>query len=62
MRLKYCNEAFLVAIYLINQLSSKVIQNSTPLERVHSQKPDFSLYTIECACWPNLRPYNTRKL
>jgi histone deacetylase 1/2 len=63
MPLKFWDEAFLAAVYLINRMPSKTIQNSTPLECLFKQKPDYSsLRTFGCACWPNLRPYNTRKL
>ncbi|WVZ49395.1 hypothetical protein U9M48_000761 [Paspalum notatum var. saurae] len=42
---------------------SKVINYSTPLKRLFHTKPDFSsLRIFGCACWPNLRPYNDRKL
>jgi hypothetical protein len=63
MPLKFWDEAFITVTYLINRLPSKVIDNQTPLERLLHQKPDYSmLRTFGCACWPNPRPYNTRKL
>jgi histone deacetylase 1/2 len=63
MPLKFWDEAFITATYLINRLPSKVINHQTPLERLLHQKPDYSmLRTFGCACWPNMRPYNTRKL
>lgn len=63
MPLKFWDEAFLAATYLINRTPSRVIQFATPLERLLKQKHDYSsLRTFGCACWPNLRPYNTRKL
>ena len=63
MPLKFWDEAFLAATYLINRMPSKVIDNSTPLELLFGQKPDYSALRIfHCACWPNLRPYNSRKL
>lgn len=63
MPLKFWDEAFLAACYLINCLPSKVIQFDTPLERLFKQVPDYkSLPTFGCACWPNLRPYNSHKL
>jgi histone deacetylase 1/2 len=63
MPLKFWDEAFLAATYLINRIPSKVIDNTTPLKRLFHQKPDYSfLRTFGCACWPHLRPYNTRKL
>ena len=63
MPLKFWDEAFLAATYLINRIPSKVINTSTPLELLFGQKPDYSFLRIfGCACWPNLRPYNSRKL
>lgn len=63
MPLKFWDEAFITATYLINRLPSKVIQFDTPLECLFHKKPDYSsLRTFGCACWPNLRPYNSRKL
>ena len=63
MPLKYWDEAFITATYLINRLPSKVIANTTPLERLYHQKPDYnSLKIFGCACYPNLRPYNRHKL
>jgi histone deacetylase 1/2 len=63
MPLKFWDEAFIAATYLINRIPSKVINHATPLERLLNQKPDYSsLRTFGCACWPNLRPYNTHKL
>jgi histone deacetylase 1/2 len=63
MPLKFWDEAFLTATYLINRMPSKVINFDTPLERLFHTKPDYeSLHTFGCACWPNLRPYNNHKL
>jgi histone deacetylase 1/2 len=63
MPLKYWDEAFLTATYLINMLPSKVINNDTPLHRLLGTRPNYSsLRVFGCACWPNLRPYNKRKL
>jgi len=63
MPLKFWDEAFITATYLINRLPSKIINNQTPLECLFHQTPDYSsLRTFGCACWPNLRPYNARKL
>jgi histone deacetylase 1/2 len=61
MPLKFWDEAFLAATYLINMLPTKVIDNETPMERLLT--PDYaSLRTFGCACWPNLWPFNKRKL
>jgi hypothetical protein len=63
MPLKFWDEAFLTAVFIINRLPSKVIANDTPFSRLLGQDPEYSsLRTFGCACWPNLRPYNTRKL
>jgi hypothetical protein len=63
MPLKYWDEAFLTAVYLINRLPSKVIQSQTPMERFFGNFGDyFLLRTFGCACWPNLCPYNRHKL
>ena len=63
MPLKFWDEAFLTATYLINIRPSKVIKLESPITRLFGIKPDFkSLRVFGCACWPNLRPYNTRKL
>jgi hypothetical protein len=63
MPLKFWDEAFQAAVFLINRLPSKVIDHDTPLHRLYGQQPDYSfLRTFGCAVWPNLRAYNTRKL
>uniref|UniRef100_A0A8R7JX46 Retroviral polymerase SH3-like domain-containing protein n=1 Tax=Triticum urartu TaxID=4572 RepID=A0A8R7JX46_TRIUA len=63
MPLKFWDEAFLAATYLINRTPSKVINLETPLEKLFHETPNYhSLRTFGCACWPNLRPFNARKL
>jgi histone deacetylase 1/2 len=63
MPLKFWDEAFLTATFLINLLPRKVINHDTPVKRLLHSKPNYeSLCIFGCACWPNLRPYNTRKL
>jgi hypothetical protein len=57
MPLKYWDEAFLAATFLINHIPSKTINFETSLERLYHTKPDYG-----CACWPNLCPYNAHKL
>jgi hypothetical protein len=61
--LKFWDEAFLTATYLINLLPSKVIDFDTPFQRLFKETPDYSaLRVFGCARWPNLRPYNAHKL
>lgn len=63
MPLKFWDEAFLTAAYLINLLPSRILNFTTPVERPFHTKPDYMLLrTFGCAVWPNLRPYNSRKL
>jgi hypothetical protein len=60
--LKFWDEAFLTATYLINRLPTRVIDNKCLLERLFNT-PNYSLLRVfGCACWPNLRPYNKHKL
>jgi hypothetical protein len=63
MPLKFWDESFLAATYLINRTPSKVINFETHIERLYRVKPDYtSLRVFGCVCWPNLRPYNKHKL
>lgn len=63
MPLKFWDEAFLTATYLINILPSRIINYKTPVELHLKETPDYnSLRIFGCACWPNLWPYNTRSL
>jgi hypothetical protein len=63
MPLKFWGEAFCHAVYLINRLPSKVIDNQTPFLRLYGKEPEYTdLRVFGSACWPNLRPFNTRKL
>lgn len=63
MPLKYWDEAFLTATFLINRLPSQVIGNASLLEKLFDKKPDYSfLRVFGCACWSNLRPFNSHKL
>lgn len=63
MPLKFWDEAFLTAVFLINRLPSRVINADSPFKRLFDKSPDYSFLRIfGCAVWPNLRPYNSRKL
>jgi hypothetical protein len=42
MPLKFWDEAFQTATYLINMLPSKVIDNETPMERLLHKTPDYA--------------------
>jgi hypothetical protein len=63
MPLRYWDDAFQTACYLINRLPTHVIQNQSPFEKLFHCAPNYLfLKTFGCACWPNLRPYNSHKL
>jgi hypothetical protein len=63
MPLKFWDEAFLTATYLINRTPSRVLNFDIPLTHLFQEQPNFSfLRVFGCACWPNLRPYNKHKL
>jgi hypothetical protein len=63
MPLKFWDEAFLTATFLINIIPSKVLGFESPTEHLLQVTPNYdALRTFGCACWPNLRPYNKRKL
>jgi hypothetical protein len=62
MPLKYWDEAFLAATYLINRTPTKVLDYDT-LHKLLGTTPDYSnFHVFGCACWPNLRSYNAHKL
>lgn len=51
MPLKFWNDAFKTACFLINRLPSRVINSSTPLEKLLGTKPDYSfLRKFGCVC------------
>jgi len=61
--LKFWDEAFMTVVYLINRLPSKTLNHATPFERLLGEPPEYKhLRVFGCAVWPNLRPYNARKL
>jgi hypothetical protein len=63
MPLKYWDDAFITATFLINLLPTKVLNLESPTEKLIHVKPNYeSLHVFGCACWPNIRPYNKHKL
>ncbi|KAH9667020.1 retrovirus-related pol polyprotein from transposon RE1 [Citrus sinensis] len=62
MPLKFWQEAFSYATFIINRLASPVLKNKTPFELLYSLKPDYTQIKIfGCECFPFLRPYNRHK-
>jgi hypothetical protein len=63
MPLKYWSQAFFTATYLISHTPSKLLDFHTSIHCFLGATPDYtSLQTFGCACWLNLRPYNSRTL
>lgn len=56
-------DVFENTVYLINLLSSPVLQHRSPYFMICHKYPNFNFLIIfGCECWPNLRPYNRHKL
>jgi histone deacetylase 1/2 len=63
MPVRFWDEAFLTATFLINRLPTRVIDNASPMKCLSQSKPDYTmLNSFGCACWPHLRPMNNKKL
>lgn len=61
--LRFWDEAFTTACYLINRMPTPVLRKDTPLHRLFKVQPNYDFLRIfGCACWPSLRKYNTHKL
>jgi hypothetical protein len=61
--LRFWDDAFQTACYLINRLPQTLLKNISPFEKLFHTAPEYNfLKTFGCACWPNLRPYNSHKL
>ncbi len=60
---RFWDDTFQMACYLINRLPTKLLHNISPFEKLFNTSPNHSfLKKFGCACWPNLRSYNTHKL
>ena len=60
--LKFWVEAFISFVHIINVLPSPIIQGDTPHHKLFHTTPNYAHFKVfGCACYPNLRPYNTRK-
>ena len=63
MPLKYCQEAFTHATFIINKLASHVIEIKTPFELLYQCKSNYlDIKVFGCECYPFLRPYNKHKV
>jgi hypothetical protein len=63
MPLKFWDEAFITATYLINRLPTRVIDNLSPLSCLFNTPPNYSMLKIfGSVCWPHLHLYMKHKL
>lgn len=63
MPIRYWVEAFNTAMFLINRIPSKLLNNRSPWECLFHHPPDYKfLKCFGCLFFPWLRPYNKNKL
>lgn len=56
-------DTFSIAVYLTNRLPSIDLQGISPMEKLFTMKPDYSILKIfGCLCFPSLRSYNNHKI
>jgi transposase InsO family protein len=61
--LNYWDDAFQTACYLINRMPTPLLKNPSLYKVLFHTCPGHTLLRVfGCACWPNLRPYNSHKL
>jgi len=58
----FWDEACLTSCYLINRLSTPVLKNKSPFQTLFNRTLDYTFQKkFGCACFPNLRLYNSHK-
>lgn len=63
MPLSFWWDAFQTLVFLINRLPTTILKNKSPYQVLYNRVRDYSFIKIFCcACFPNLRPYNSHKL
>lgn len=61
--LKFWSYAFTTAAYLINRLTTRILENQSPYFWLYGKQSNyFKLRDFGCLCYPWLRPYNQNKL
>ena len=60
---KFWDEAVSTATFLINRMTTPLLQNKSPYEVLFHLLPDYNLFrTFGCLCYPHLRDYSPHKL
>ena len=60
---KFWDEAVSTSTFLINRMTTPILQHKSPYEVLFNIKPDYNLLrTFGCLCYPYLRPYSPHKL
>ena len=60
---KFWDEAVSTATFLINRMTTALLQNKSPYEVLFHLQPDYNLFrTFGCLCYPHLRAYSPHKL
>lgn len=50
LAIKYCEDAFLTATYIINRLPTKILQTKTHFEMVYQKPPYYGFFTCFWLC------------
>lgn len=59
----YWVDAFISAVYIINRIPTKVLQDHSPYELLYSMIPNYTnMRTFGCLVYPYLRDYSAHKL
>ena len=59
----FWDEAVSTSTFLINRMTTPILQHKSPYEVLFNVKPDYTLLrTFGCLCYPYLRPYSPHKL
>jgi len=59
---RFCAKVFITSTYIINALPTPVLNGDNPYAMLFKRKPDYNVFKVfGCACYPNLRPYNSHK-
>jgi len=49
----FWEDTFLTTVFIINTLITPILDQKSPYEMVHHQKPDYNFFcAFRCACWP----------